>query len=167
MTKVLSRMIAVLTIVIIPVGLGLFYSQYQASDSIKQAVLGTVAALVSMIPEGLMLLTSVAFTVGAANLARKKVLVQALPSIETLARVDVICLDKTGTITDGTLKFEEALLEEISDNRLNAIMGALMNQLKDQNATAKALREAFPAVADWQAEKLYHFFGKKVEWSNV
>lgn len=72
LTKVLSRMIAVLTIVIIPVGLGLFYSQYQASDSIKQAVLGTVAALVSMIPEGLMLLTSVAFAVGAANLARKK-----------------------------------------------------------------------------------------------
>lgn len=166
LTKVLSRMIAVLTIVIIPVGLGLFYSQYQASDSIKQAVLGTVAALVSMIPEGLMLLTSVAFTVGAANLARKKVLVQALPSIETLARVDVICLDKTGTITDGTLKFEEALLEEISDNRLNAIMGALMNQLKDQNATAKALREAFPAVADWQAEKIVPFSSAR-KWSGV
>ncbi len=72
LTKVLSRMIAVLTVVIIPVGLGLFYSQYQASDSMVQAVLGTVAALVSMIPEGLMLLTSVAFAVGAANLAREK-----------------------------------------------------------------------------------------------
>jgi len=166
LTKVLSRMIAVLTIVIIPVGLGLFYSQYQASDSIKQAVLGTVAALVSMIPEGLMLLTSVAFAVGAANLARKKVLVQALPSIETLARVDVICLDKTGTITDGTLKFEQALLEDISDNRLRTIMGALMHQLKDQNATAKALREAFPAVEDWQVEKVVPFSSAR-KWSGV
>lgn len=166
LTKVLSRMITVLTIVIIPVGLGLFYSQYQASASIKQAVLGTVAALVSMIPEGLMLLTSVAFAVGAANLARKKVLVQALPSIETLARVDVICLDKTGTITDGTLKFETALLEEISDHRLNTIMGALLAQLKDQNATAKALREAFPIVDDWQAEKIIPFSSAR-KWSGV
>jgi cation-transporting ATPase E len=166
LTKVLSRMIAVLTIVIIPVGLGLFYSQYQASASIKQAVLGTVAALVSMIPEGLMLLTSVAFAVGAANLARKKVLVQALPSIETLARVDVICLDKTGTITDGTLKFEQALLEEVSENRVNTIMGALLHHLKDQNATATALRKAFPAVSDWQAEKVIPFSSAR-KWSGV
>lgn len=166
LTKVLSRMIAVLTIVIIPVGLGLFYSQYQASASIKQAVLGTVAALVSMIPEGLMLLTSVAFAVGAANLARKKVLVQALPSIETLARVDVICLDKTGTITDGTLKFEQALLEEVSENRVNTIMGALLHHLKDQNATATALRKAFPAISDWQVEKVIPFSSAR-KWSGV
>lgn len=167
LTKVLSRMIAVLTVVIIPVGLGLFYSQYQASESIKQAVLGTVAALVSMIPEGLMLLTSVAFAVGAANLARKKVLVQALPSIETLARVDVICLDKTGTITDGTLKFEEALLEEgVSEERLDQIMGALLVQLNDQNATAKALREAFPPVVEWAAEKIVPFSSAR-KWSGV
>lgn len=166
LTKVLSRMIAVLTIVIIPVGLGLFYSQYQASASIRQAVLGTVAALVSMIPEGLMLLTSVAFAVGAANLARKKVLVQALPSIETLARVDVICLDKTGTITDGTLKFEQALLEEVSENRVNTIMGALLHHLKDQNATATALRKAFPAISDWQAEKVIPFSSAR-KWSGV
>ncbi|MDT2758716.1 HAD-IC family P-type ATPase [Enterococcus xiangfangensis] len=166
LTKVLSRMIAVLTVVIIPVGLGLFYSQYQASDSIRQAVLGTVAALVSMIPEGLMLLTSVAFAVGAANLARKKVLVQALPSIETLARVDVICLDKTGTITDGTLEFESALLEDISNERLNTIMGALMQHLKDQNATANALRKAFPAAGNWQAEKVIPFSSAR-KWSGV
>lgn len=166
LTKVLDRMIAVLTIIIIPVGLGLFYSQYQTSSSIKQAVLGTVAALVSMIPEGLMLLTSVAFAVGAANLARKKVLVQALPSIETLARVDVICLDKTGTITDGTLKFEEALLENISDLRLKTIMGALMHQLKDQNATAKALRTAFPLIEDWSVETVVPFSSAR-KWSGV
>ncbi|MFC4770738.1 HAD-IC family P-type ATPase [Enterococcus hermanniensis] len=166
LTKVLDRMIAVLTIIIIPVGLGLFYSQYQTSSSIKQAVLGTVAALVSMIPEGLMLLTSVAFAVGAANLARKKVLVQALPSIETLARVDVICLDKTGTITDGTLKFEEALLENLSETRLNTIMGALMYQLKDQNATAKALRNAFPLIEDWSVETVVPFSSAR-KWSGV
>ena len=166
LTKVLSRMITVLTVIIVPVGLMMLYSQYQASSSIRQAVLGTVAALVSMIPEGLMLLTSVAFAVGAANLARKKVLVQALPSIETLARVDVICLDKTGTITDGTLRFEESLLGQVTEERFKVIMSALMKNLTDDNATAQALRNAFQADNDWQVEKMIPFSSAR-KWSGV
>lgn len=166
LTKVLSRMITVLTVIIVPVGLMMLYSQYQASSSIRQAVLGTVAALVSMIPEGLMLLTNVAFAVGAANLARKKVLVQALPSIETLARVDVICLDKTGTITDGTLRFEESLLGQVTEERFKVIMSALMKNLTDDNATAQALRNAFQADNDWQVEKMIPFSSAR-KWSGV
>lgn len=166
LTKVLSRMITVLTVIIVPVGLAMLYSQYQASSSVRQAVLGTVAALVSMIPEGLMLLTSVAFAVGAANLARKKVLVQALPSIETLARVDVICLDKTGTITDGTLRFEESLLGQVTEERFKVIMAALMKNLTDDNATAQALRRAFQAENDWQVEKMIPFSSAR-KWSGV
>ncbi|MBO1306666.1 HAD-IC family P-type ATPase [Enterococcus sp. 669A] len=166
LTKVLSRMITVLTVIIVPVGLMMLYSQYQASSSIRQAVLGTVAALVSMIPEGLMLLTSVAFAVGAANLARKKVLVQALPSIETLARVDVICLDKTGTITDGTLRFEESLLGQVTEERFKVIMSALMKNLTDDNATAQALRNAFQTDNDWQVEKMIPFSSAR-KWSGV
>ncbi|MGM0214741.1 cation-transporting P-type ATPase E [Enterococcus sp. AZ109] len=166
LTKVLNRMITVLTVIIVPVGLMMLYTQYQTSASIRQAVLGTVAALVSMIPEGLMLLTSVAFAVGAANLARKKVLVQALPSIETLARVDIICLDKTGTITDGTLRFEESLLEQVTQERFDVIMAALMKNLTDDNATAQALRKAFQAKNEWQAEKIIPFSSAR-KWSGV
>lgn len=164
--KILKRMIMILTILIIPLGSGMMYAQYLSTDSIKQAVLGTVAALVSMIPEGLMLLTSVAFAVGAANLARRKVLVQSLPSIETLARVDTICLDKTGTITDGSLTFQQALLHSLDKNSFDKIMGALMAHLADKNATANALREHFSEGTAWQAEKIVPFSSSR-KWSGV
>lgn len=166
LVKILGRMIAVLTVLIVPVGLGMMYSQYLSTDSFKQAVLGTVASLVSMIPEGLMLLTSVAFAVGAANLARRKVLVQSMSSIETLARVDTICLDKTGTITDGTLKFEKAILEKVSGQRFEQIMNALMTQLPDTNATANALRERFNQKSNWYKKKIIPFSSAR-KWSGV
>lgn len=166
LTKVLARMIAGLTIVIVPVGLGLFFTQYASTASFKQAILGTVAALVSMIPEGLMLLTSVAFAVGAANLARKKVLVQALPSIETLARVDVICLDKTGTITDGTLTYHDALLNGVTLEELTTIMTALLASLPDNNATATALRQHFSGTSSLKAKKVIPFSSAR-KWSGV
>ncbi|MDR0315211.1 MAG: HAD-IC family P-type ATPase, partial [Oscillospiraceae bacterium] len=102
----INNIIRALTVVIIPLGALLFYNQFSTSGDIGEAVLGASAAMIGMIPEGLILLTGVTMTVGALKLARKKALVQSLPSIETLARVDVLCLDKTGTITDGTLSFE-------------------------------------------------------------
>ena len=77
----------------------------RGNESTEDAVVGTVAALVGMVPEGLVLLTSIAFLVGALTLARRKVLVQELPAVEGLARVDVVCLDKTGTLTDGAISF--------------------------------------------------------------
>ena len=77
----------------------------RGNESTSDAVVGTVAALVGMVPEGLVLLTSIAFFVGALSLARRKVLVQELPAVEGLARVDVVCLDKTGTLTDGAITF--------------------------------------------------------------
>lgn len=164
----LQRMIRVLTFVMIPIGLGLFYAQLQNSHSIQQAVLGAVAALISMIPEGLMLLTSVAFAVGAANLAKKRVLVQSMPGIETLARVDVICLDKTGTITDGTLKFEkQVLLGKQDEAALFSIMSELMAALPDSNGTAKALRQAFSSpLGSWAAETVIPFSSAR-KWSGV
>ena len=79
---------------------------YIVGDSVKDSVVSTVAAVLGMIPEGLVLLTSVALTLGALTLAKKKTLVQELYCIETLARVDTLCLDKTGTITEGTMCVE-------------------------------------------------------------
>jgi cation-transporting ATPase E len=83
----------------VPTGILLLVSQLHASDGIAESIRGTVAGVVAMVPEGLVLLTSVAFAVGIVRLGRRQVLVQELPAIETLARVDTICLDKTGTLT--------------------------------------------------------------------
>lgn len=198
----LNAILKVISIIIVPLGLLLFYKQfYIVGDSVKDSVVSTVAAVLGMIPEGLVLLTSVALTLGALTLARKKTLVQELYCIETLARVDTLCLDKTGTITEGTMCVEKAeaydpnwreaelaervleedaaafaedetsqegVLEEgrsgekVSEKNLpefsetekeaekeiGRIMGNLMAVLKDQNATADALRKYFPVKKD-------------------
>lgn len=89
----------------------LFYKQYYiVGDNLKDSVVNMVAAVLGMIPEGLVLLTSVALTLGSLVLATKKTLVQELYCIETLARVDTLCLDKTGTITEGTMRVEDVHL---------------------------------------------------------
>lgn len=204
----LNAILKVISIIIVPLGLLLFYKQfYIVGDSVKDSVVSTVAAVLGMIPEGLVLLTSVALTLGALTLARKKTLVQELYCIETLARVDTLCLDKTGTITEGTMCVEkveaydpnwreaelaesileedeagfpeneisegkeeifeensseeplekelsEKMLPEISESEkesekeISRIMGNLMAVLKDQNATADALRKYFPIKKD-------------------
>lgn len=107
----LNAILKVISIIIVPLGAMLFYKQYMiVGDTLKDSVVNMVAAVLGMIPEGLVLLTSVALTLGSMVLATKKTLVQELYCIETLARVDTLCLDKTGTITEGTMKVEEVQL---------------------------------------------------------
>ena len=117
----LNAILKVISIIIVPLGAMHFYKQYYfVGDSIRDSVVNMVAAVLGMIPEGLVLLTSVALTLGALKLAQKKTLVQELYCIETLARVDTLCLDKTGTITEGTMCVDSVesyppVYEEISD----------------------------------------------------
>ena len=107
----LNAILKVISIIIVPIGAMLFYKQYMiVGDTLKDSVVNMVAAVLGMIPEGLVLLTSVALTLGSMVLATKKTLVQELYCIETLARVDTLCLDKTGTITEGTMKVEDVQL---------------------------------------------------------
>ncbi len=162
----LNAILKVISIIIVPLGAMLFYKQfYLVGDSLRDSVVSTVAAVLGMIPEGLVLLTSVALTLGALTLARKKTLVQELYCIETLARVDTLCLDKTGTITEGTMCVESAepYTEEISAvskasvEEIGHVMGNLMAVLNDKNATADALRKFFPVSRDMTLEKAIPF----------
>ena len=95
--QTLNKVIKVVSIIILPLGMLLFFKQYSLHHSLNQAILNTVAAVIGMIPEGLVLLTSTVLAVGVAKLTRYKILVEQLYGLETLARVDTICLDKTGT----------------------------------------------------------------------
>lgn len=163
--RVLNNIIRVLAIAIVPIGLLLFFNQYSGGDTLVPAVLGSAAAMVGMIPEGLILLTGITLTLGALKLAQRKALVQSLPSIETLARADVLCLDKTGTITDGTLSFEEIYpLAGASTEEIGAILGELMTAINDDNSTARALREVYPEGGALVSTSRVPFSSKR-KWS--
>lgn len=136
----INFIIKVIGFIIIPMGIALFIKQYFISDyTFARAIISTVAALIGMIPEGLVLLTSVALAVGTINLARRKTLVQELYCIETLARVDTLCLDKTGTITEGNMQVEQ--IQQIKEGiRPHELLANFHDALDDDNATALAIR---------------------------
>lgn len=139
----LDTILKFISIIIVPLGIILFAKQYWISGSTyEQAALDTVAAVLGMIPEGLVLLTSVALALGAVRLARRSTLVRELFCIETLARVDTLCLDKTGTITEGHLcvQGEESVKEDID---LDQLMGRMVGALGDENETFQALRQHY------------------------
>ncbi len=165
--RTLKAIIRTLTIIIIPVGALLFYTQYHLDKDIQEAVVSAAAGMTGMIPQGLVMLTGVTMTVSALSLARRKALVQSLSSIETLARADVLCLDKTGTITDGTLSFEELLpMEGFTEEDARAAMADLLTALRDDNATAKALREHFKGARTAQATHNVPFSSAR-KWSGA
>ena len=153
---------------IIPVGLMLFFKQYFISSlPFKKAVVSTVAALIGMIPEGLVLLTSVVLAVSVLRLARHKALVQELYSIETLARVDTLCLDKTGTITEGTMQVDAiAPLCSITQNQTEDAIAALVNTLNDENPTSNALRQLGHNPPQWECTKTVAFSSAR-KWSGA
>lgn len=136
-----NRVILIISLIIIPVGVLLFYGQLQLK-SFEMSVVNTAAALIGMIPEGLVLLTSTVLAVSVIKLARHKVLVQELYCIETLARVDVLCLDKTGTITEGIMEVADVIpfgghsRELVIDG-----LSILAHTLKDDNPTFNAIKQ--------------------------
>ncbi len=141
----LNALIRGLSFVIVPLGLILFFQRYLGGAPLRDSVVSSVAAMIGMIPEGLILLTSVALAVGVVRLSRRSTLVQSLYSMEDLARVDVLCLDKTGTITSGNMAFER--LEILSGDEANCgrLLGAMLRAVDGSDATTKALLPRFPA----------------------
>ena len=128
---------------IIPLGVILFVQAYFMRDNtIAEAVVSSAAGLLGMLPKGLVLLISIGLAVGVGKLAKAKVLVQELFSLETLAHVDVLCLDKTGTITEGRMKVE-GIYPLMEDVDYETVIGSFLNHTDDNNATFQALNEYF------------------------
>lgn len=180
----LNKIIKYLTFVILPLALLMFLRQYslaaESTTKVYESVLGvidphlvkavvnTVAAVTGMIPEGLILLTSTVLAVSVIRLSRHKVLVQELYCIETLARVDVLCLDKTGTITEGCMEVADYVPfgKKTEKENLSVILCGLVNALDDTNATYMAMKDKFSGDTSMKADKVVPFASEK-KWSGA
>lgn len=146
MQDAIGRIIKYVSYALIPVGLLLFYIQrFSAGNNLSDSIVNTVAGVIGMIPEGLVLLTSISFILGVGRLAKKNALVQEMEAIEALARVDVLCLDKTGTITTGDLQVEK-VEPIIRDGNVEEVLGVIAYAFEETNATTEALRRYFTEV---------------------
>lgn len=138
----INKILKIITFLIIPVGILLFISQYfYSNQNYSEAILSTVAGIIGMIPEGLVLLTSIALTVGVVKMAKKKVLIQKIHGIEILSCTDILCLDKTGTITDGTMEVVDTIVLNKKSDIENII--ANINTEEGNNATDIALKNKY------------------------
>ena len=155
--------------IIIPVGALLFVQAFFFRDQvIKSSVVTTAAALLGMLPKGLVLLISISLATGVIKLAKKKVLVQDLYSVETLAHVDTLCLDKTGTITEGKMKVSnvEIFNEEIMPISIEQALSAFVNEIGDNNGTFQALKEHFNGNDNFDVDYKNQFSSER-KWSSI
>ncbi|MGW5574246.1 HAD-IC family P-type ATPase [Nocardia thailandica] len=164
----IDKILKFITYLLIPAGLLSIYNQLVASkEPWREAVTGMVAALVPMVPEGLVLMTSIAFAVGVVRLGRRNCLVQELPAIEGLARVDVVCADKTGTLTENGMRLSS--IEPLGDAGEDVVRRALSALAHDDprpNASVQAIAEALPDAPGWTQSAVAPFSSAK-KWSGV
>lgn len=163
----IKKIIKYISIAIIPIGILLFLSQIKATDTVNDAIVSTVAALIGMIPEGLVLLTSTVLAVSVLRLSKYNVLVQELYCIETLARVDTICLDKTGTITEGKMDVADIIpLNGTNMNEITDALGIMSYHMNGDNQTMNAISEKYARKNDYKIIKVVPFSSKN-KWSGI
>lgn len=151
--------------IIVPTGILLFWSQYRVQGGWRHAIAGAVAGTVAMVPEGLVLLMSIAFAVAVLRLAQRRVLVQELPAVEGLARVDVLCIDKTGTLTEGAVDVRSVQPLNAAAADVEAALAAMAANDQSPNATMRAIAERFPGPPDgWVATGAVPFSSAR-KWS--
>ena len=154
-----ERMLKVLSVVIIPVGALLLMNQLKVTNyNVTASIFNTVGALIGMIPEGLLLLTSSVMAVSVVRLSKYHVLVQQLYCIETLARVDVICLDKTGTITEGAMEFVDDIpYNGVIKEKLDDALANVCYAFDNTNATMEAIQEHYSSKGIWSVKDKQEF----------
>jgi len=160
MVSALKRLVQVIGIIIVPVGITMFIMQMHGGFDAIKVVDSTVAALVGMIPDGLYLLVSITLTVSVLRLARKRTLVQEMGCVETLARVNVLCVDKTGTITENAMEVKEIALlceERFNADDIGRIIADYVGNLPAENETMAAIQSYIKAPATRQAVKTMPF----------
>src|SRR5690242_1924762 len=155
----ISTILKYVTWMMIPTAIGLVISQLVVKQhGFKDSIARTVGGIVPMVPEGLVLLTSVAFAIGVIRLGRKQCLVQELPAIEGLARIDTVCLDKTGTLTEGGMDVSELrLLQGADETYIRKALGALGESDPRPNASLKAIINSYPDSEDWRCTESLPF----------
>ena len=164
--KSLNQIIKILSFAIVPIGIALLINQLNIGASYHDAVVKSVAAMIGMIPEGLVLLTSTVLAVSVIRLSRNKVLVQQLYCIETLARVDTLCLDKTGTLTEGVMEVKD-VVKLNSNFDIDNILANIAKFSQDKNSTILALRDKFTNVEkEFKPENIIDF-SSKTKWSGI
>ena len=162
----LNKIIKFLTFAIIPIGIALFYRQlHLPGANIQSAVVKSVAAVIGMIPEGLVLLTSTVLAVSVIRLSKSKVLVQELYCIETLARVDTLCLDKTGTLTEGIMEVKDYIPINCSESEMINILANIAKASEDENSTIEAIRNQFKEITKEFKPMQKVAFSSKNKWS--
>lgn len=164
----LRKIIRVLAFAIIPIGITLFYTQLHIQAlSLQDAVVKTVAAVIGMIPEGLVLLTSTVLAVSVIRLSKSKVLVQELYCIETLARVDTLCLDKTGTLTEGIMEVKDFIPLSKSKDEMFNILSNIAISSDDENSTIEAIRAYFNNTSKAFTVNQKIDFSSDTKWSGI
>lgn len=157
----LNKIIRFVSYIIFPLGILLFFQQLSIpSNDIRNAVISTVAACVGMIPEGLVLLTSTVLAVSVIRLSKYNVLVQELFCIETLSRVDVLCLDKTGTLTEGKLELVD-IIPYSNNYNIEEILSSLVNSFEVKNPTLDAIGENYHIKTDYKVKNIINFSSDK------
>ena len=161
--RALNKIVKYVSICLIPIGILLLLNQFSIPDNTtKSAVVSVVAALIGMIPEGLILLVSTVLAISVLRLSKYSVLVQDLYSLETLARVDTLCLDKTGTITEGKMEVYDVI--PVNNHKMNDVddaMQALSTNLNDKNPTFKAINERYGNTSNKKAEEIISFSSQR------
>ncbi len=158
----IDQILRVVTWLLIPISALLLWSQLSADGSLGEAMVSTVAGVVGMVPQGLVLLVSMAMAVAVIRLGQRRALVQELPAVETLARVDVVCVDKTGTLTTGAIRHRETVaLDGRDPGQFDEALAALAAADPHPNPTMQGVAEAYPDDPGWTVDRFMPFSSAK------